>query len=102
MSAPRLCSHKFLPVDTPPRCSIQLVKTFGQCRPRREAMQKFSRYATFMLALAPAVWAQSSSSTILGLVRDSSGAVVPSAVVVAVHTETNQNYRAVTTADGYY
>jgi hypothetical protein len=65
-------------------------------------MQKFSRYATFMLALAPAVWAQSSSSTILGLVRDSSGAVVPSAVVVAVHTETNQNYRAVTTADGYY
>jgi hypothetical protein len=46
--------------------------------------------------------AQSSSSAILGLVTDSSGAVVPGAAVTATHTVTNQTYQTVTTGDGYF
>ncbi|MBI3210358.1 MAG: TonB-dependent receptor [Candidatus Solibacter usitatus] len=51
---------------------------------------------------ATALHAQSSATAIQGLVKDSSGAVVPGALVTATHTGTNQIYRSTTTGDGYY
>ena len=55
-----------------------------------------------LLAATLAVSAQSSTSSILGLVKDSSGAVVVNARVVATQTATNQSYETLTTAEGYY
>ncbi|MBI2818040.1 MAG: carboxypeptidase regulatory-like domain-containing protein [Acidobacteria bacterium] len=46
--------------------------------------------------------AQLPTATVLGVVRDSSGAVVPSARLTAVNVETGQSRTATTAADGSY
>src|SRR4029079_14686711 len=48
------------------------------------------------------VWAQLPTATVLGVVKDTSGAVVPSAKLTAVNTETGQNRNATSAADGSY
>ena len=50
----------------------------------------------------PTIQAQVSTGTILGVVHDSSGAVVPGASVVARETETNQSRTETTGGDGAY
>src|ERR1700733_11424489 len=46
--------------------------------------------------------AQLPSGTILGVIKDASGAVVPAATVTARNTETGQSRSVVTEADGSY
>src|SRR5690242_9145269 len=65
-------------------------------------MSATCRFACVSLVSLAIAWGQSSSSAILGLVTDSSGAVVPGAAVAATHTDTNQSYQTVTTGDGYF
>ena len=60
------------------------------------------RFVVWELLFSCAAVAQISSSAILGLVRDSSGAVVPGASVTAIQEETNSAFRTSTTADGYF
>jgi len=57
----------------------------------------------FSLFLAlPAVWAQRSTASINGTVKDSTGSVVPGATVVLTNTATNVTQTAVTNATGDY
>ena len=56
----------------------------------------------FTIALSAPVFAQFDSGQISGFVRDESGAVVPSAVVVARNEGTGEERRTTTNADGYY
>ena len=56
----------------------------------------------FTIALSAPVFGQFDSGQISGFVRDESGAVVPSAVVVARNEGTGEERRATTNADGYY
>lgn len=55
--------------------------------------------ATFSVPLA---WSQESRGTIQGTVRDSSGAVVPSAEVAVVNVDTNVSLEVTTSQDGNY
>ncbi len=48
------------------------------------------------------LWAQSSTASILGMVRDSTGAVIPAAEVRAVHEATGQEFLGLTSGEGYY
>jgi hypothetical protein len=57
--------------------------------------------AIFVL-LVPVVRAQVSTGTILGVVKDSSGAVVPGAKITALQTDTGQTRNTVTGGDGAY
>jgi hypothetical protein len=52
--------------------------------------------------LAPPVVAQVAQGVILGIVRDSSGAVVPEARVTLVHLETNRTHDTTTDGQGFY
>src|SRR3990167_11060770 len=54
------------------------------------------------LACASAAWAQLPTATILGVVKDSSGAVVPEAKMTARSTETGQTRTTVSGGDGAY
>src|SRR5882724_9345016 len=65
-------------------------------------MRMVYRLAILGIVTVSITLAQGSSSAILGLVTDSSGAVVPGAAVTATHSETNQGYRTITTGDGYF
>jgi len=56
----------------------------------------------FVLALAPAVFAQRTTADITGTVTDTTGAVLPGASVTAVCTETNLTRSAVTDDQGGY
>jgi len=47
-------------------------------------------------------WAQLPTATILGVVKDSTGAVVPGAALTARNTETGQTRSTVSEADGSY
>ena len=51
---------------------------------------------------APAMFAQLPTATILGVVRDASGAVVPDAALTARNVDTGQTRTTVTAADGSY
>jgi outer membrane receptor protein involved in Fe transport len=56
-----------------------------------------------MLLMAPAaVWAQLTTGTITGVVKDSSGGVVPGATVVVTNVDTGAARSVVTDADGRY
>ncbi len=54
------------------------------------------------LSLGTALWAQTSTSSISGTVTDSSGAVVPGALVKIVNEETGVTYTQTTTGAGFY
>ena len=57
----------------------------------------------FLVALLPATsFAQFDTATVLGTVKDSSGAVVPGATVTLKNTATGITANAVTDADGNY
>lgn len=74
---------------------------------REKANRTFSQavcsfiIAVMFLCMAPAAFAQSTSSTITGYVSDSKGAVAE-AVVTVVHVPTNTAYYAVTNQKGIY
>src|SRR5438093_10444392 len=57
---------------------------------------------TVLLACAAASWAQTSSSSITGLVTDASGAVVAGAKVQAKNEATGVTYDAVSSSAGVY
>jgi hypothetical protein len=62
-----------------------------------------SAYAAFTLAaMATTAFAQLPTATILGTVRDNSGAVIPGADVAAKNIETDQSRTAITAEDGSY
>ena len=54
------------------------------------------------LCTVPAMWGQLPTATILGVVKDSSGAVVPGANVIARNVDTGQSRSATTAPDGSY
>src|SRR5437870_5596784 len=56
--------------------------------------------ACFLFTIS--VFARSDSGSITGAIMDPAGAVVPSAAVVARHTETGAQYQTVTTSTGNY
>jgi hypothetical protein len=51
---------------------------------------------------AACAWGQADTGRISGTVKDSSGAVIPHAAVVATHTETGETTTATTDASGVY
>src|SRR3979411_198234 len=55
-----------------------------------------------MIVLAIPLWFKSPTSTVNGLVRDSSGAVVPGADIQLINEHTNMKYPARTNSDGIY
>ncbi len=55
-----------------------------------------------LFSITGLVRAQNISGTIAGTVRDSSGAIVPNAAVVAIHVETNSRFTTATNDDGLY
>ncbi len=63
---------------------------------------RYLKIAILALAVALPVLAQSDRGTITGTVSDQGGAVVPSATVTAVLSESNAEYKTVTTATGDY
>src|SRR5580704_19239912 len=58
--------------------------------------------AAFFLLITMSTWAQLPTGTILGVVKDSSGAVVPDSTVTIHSTETDLTRRAVTDSSGSY
>ncbi len=62
------------------------------------------RLSAFLLAALASLplYGQSSTASILGVVQDSTGAVVPAAAVTATHQATNQVFRTATGTEGYY
>jgi len=71
-------------------------------------MRSFPRASALTMTLtlswccASTAWAQAVTSTLLGTVTDSSGAVVPNAAVTATETRTGVSKRVLTTAEGNY
>src|SRR5665213_134163 len=68
---------------------------------------KYTLFSTTILSLltllaGSAAWAQSSSGSISGTVKDASGGVVPSAPVSAVNTATGVPQTTETNSDGFY
>jgi hypothetical protein len=55
-----------------------------------------------LIVLAIPLWCQSPTATVNGLVRDSSGAVVPGADIQLINEQTNVKYPARTNSDGIY
>src|SRR5713226_8678139 len=55
-----------------------------------------------LTVLTSSVWAQSPTATVNGLVRDSSGAVVPGADLELINDQTNVKYPAKTNSEGIY
>jgi outer membrane receptor protein involved in Fe transport len=67
--------------------------------------ERMSFFLVFSLALAMAAslaFAQSESATIQGIVKDSSGAVLPGAAVRAVHVTTGIQYQTVSNETGFF
>ena len=58
-------------------------------------------FVAFLLS-GPMMQAQLPTGTILGVVKDPSGAVVPGAKITAVNTDTGQSRTVTTEADGAY
>src|SRR5215510_15843681 len=63
---------------------------------------RFVRLSFAAALFAGAIAAQSTLGTITGLVTDSSGAVIPSAVVVATNTATGVKAQTLTSSTGNY
>jgi hypothetical protein len=61
-----------------------------------------SRLHLLTLVLAGAVFAQQDRGSITGVVKDTTGALIPNAAVTATRTETNTTLKTVTTASGDY
>ncbi|MFL6208512.1 MAG: carboxypeptidase regulatory-like domain-containing protein [Pyrinomonadaceae bacterium] len=55
-----------------------------------------------LLCAAPVAWAQTSSSTLRGVVKDPNGAVVPSATVTLINTQRGDQRQVKTSDDGAY
>src|SRR5215207_5536362 len=55
-----------------------------------------------LLLLAPVCLAQTGTAKIQGTVADASGAVVPGATVIALHTDTARQYTTTTNEAGLY
>src|SRR4030081_106943 len=55
-----------------------------------------------LIVLTIPLWCQSPTATVNGLVRDSSGAVVPGADIQLINEHTNMKYPARTNSDGIY
>ncbi len=68
------------------------------------AMGRCARVLAVLLVFAagPAAQAQLPTATVLGVVKDSTGAVVPGANITVRSTDTGQSRAAVTSADGSY
>ena len=62
----------------------------------------FLPIALVLLSIAPIAVAQLPTATILGVVKDSSGAVVPEAALTARNVETGQARTTVSEANGSY
>jgi len=60
------------------------------------------QFVCFLIAALPACFAQGDRGLITGVVRDTSGAVLPAATVRAVHAATNTTTTAETNAQGIY
>src|ERR1700723_2016293 len=75
-------------------------------RRHRWGAHSYSLYTLFVLAflffIAMPVLAQLPTGTILGVVKDSSGAVVPGAAVTVQSSETNQTRTVTTDSSGAY
>jgi hypothetical protein len=56
----------------------------------------------FLLLMAAPAWAQIDRGTIVGLVKDQSGAVIPNAKVQIIQIATNNTYDLTTNAEGLY
>src|SRR5215208_2665831 len=61
---------------------------------------RFVRFATAFACLCTTLLAQTDRGTISGTVTDPSGAAVPDAKVVAIHTATNSTFNTVSTSTG--
>lgn len=61
-----------------------------------------SKLVFLLLAVPLAVFGQSSTASLTGIVRDASGGVVPNATVRATNTGTNAEFQATSNADGQY
>ncbi len=62
---------------------------------------QLARIAAFVIFAAPLAFSQSSgSATLQGTVKDSSGAVIPGAKVIATHIETGVKATTVSNNDG--
>lgn len=55
-----------------------------------------------LLLIAPAAWAQTTSGSLVGVVKDSTGAVLPGVTVTARHAEMGVVYTRTTNEDGGY
>src|SRR5438034_11403472 len=62
------------------------------------------RIAVLIMAFAcqPIAFAQAVSATLIGTVTDSSGAIVPNAIVTVTETQTGVSRKTSTTSDGVY
>ncbi len=84
--------------------------TFHSTEPQNPPPQRGSLYVSKLGALViialllggPMLLAQLPTGAILGVVKDSSGAVVPGASIIARETDTNQSRSATTGGDGAY
>src|SRR5687768_17096370 len=67
------------------------------------SLRRVTLALVYVLAVGvPPVVAQSLNATLAGVVRDSSGGVLPGVTVTARHTGTNQTRDTVTDAEGRY
>ena len=69
---------------------------------KANAIQRFLVCLCLCLAVAAIAFAQLPTATILGVVKDASGAVVPGASLTTRNNETGQTRTAISTGDGSY
>ena len=69
---------------------------------RRESISRIMIWAAVLILVAIPVAAQLPTGTLLGTVKDSSGASIPSAMVTLKNTDTNLTKTSMTEADGSY
>src|SRR5712692_5506101 len=74
----------------------------AQRKAKEVVRMKNCRMSFLLLALAAAALAQTLSSTLDGLVKDSQGALVPTAEVTVTNTRTAQTFRTVTDEKGHW
>ena len=68
----------------------------------RHAQRSLLLAALFLIAALTPAYAQVTTSTLVGLVRDSSGAIIPGASVIATHEGTGVAREGVTDANGEF
>ena len=67
---------------------------------KRNGASSLAGFLLFLFVVTAAAMAQMPTATILGVVKDSSGAVVAGAALTARNVETGQSRATVTAADG--